>query len=240
MIESPMAEPRAAEPRAAEPAREPAMAVNPAAVPPAATVSAAPPAHRQTIHEALKGDDPLACAARVLAWLETANAATFRQLGEDPQKFPTPHFSGFGRQFQDAFCAALAERWLTLDPDGAMAAMPRVDKAAHFPYGPGGLLYSLASLQPEMVLEKVKTLSRTGFLESHTNEALKTLAARDVNAAQRFAEKWREPPLDQWARNAIIAGVATTDPLKALALAGDSKEPFIFTPSSTPRRRAGR
>ncbi len=219
MIESPMVESRAA---------VPAIEVNPPAVPPATTVSAAPPAQRQTIHEALKGGDPLACAARVLAWLETADAEAFRKLAENPEKFPKPHFSGFGRPFQDAFCAALADRWLALDPDGALAAMQRVDKDAHFPFGPGGLLYSLASLQPELVLEKVAESGRKNFLESHTNEALKTLAARDLKAAQRFAEKWREPPLDQQARKAIIDGVATTDPLRALALAGDSKDPFIF------------
>ncbi len=223
MIESPRVAPPAAE-RASETTVVP----NRETVPPVAAVSAPPPTDHPTIHDALKGDDPLACAARVMAWLETTDAETFRQLAEDPKKFPTPHFSGFGRQFQDAFCAALAERWLVVDPNGAMAAMQRVDAGAHFSWGPGGLLYSLASLRPELVLEKATTLSRGNFLESHTSEALTALAARDLKAAQRFAEKWQEPPLDQWARKAIIDGVATTDPLRALALAGDSKDQFNF------------
>jgi hypothetical protein len=197
------------------------------ATPQPGSASPQPPANRPTLREALKGDDPLASAARVLAWLENTDAATFRKFAEDPKSFPTPYFSAFGREFQDAYCAAIAERWLALDPDGGFAAMQRVDEGDHFSYGPGGLIYSLARLRPELVLEKMPAKNRYN-LQNCTYEALKTLAARDVKAAQRFAEQWKELALNAQARNAIIAGLAESDPLAAVALAGETKEPSVF------------
>jgi hypothetical protein len=183
------------------------------------SVSPQPSTYHPTLRDALKGDDPLASAARVIAWLETADAATFRKFAEDPKNFPAPSFSAFGREFQDAYCAAIAERWLALDPDGALPAMERVDEAGHFSYGPGGLLYSLARLRPELVLEKLPAKNRGIY------EALKALAARDAKAAQRFVEQWKGPA--PYAQNAIIAGLAESDPLAAVALAGEVKEASV-------------
>ena len=110
----------------------------------------------------------------------------------------------------------------------ALAAMQRVDKEAQFGYRPGGLLYSLALQRPELVLEKLSEPGGNKWLESYTTEALKTLAARDLKTAQRFADNWPEPPFREQARNAIVTGLAESDPLAALALAGDSKDRFVL------------
>jgi hypothetical protein len=53
------------------------------------------PSSRTLLDAALGGNDPLASAARTLAWLETATIADFQSLANDLPNFPVPMFSGF-------------------------------------------------------------------------------------------------------------------------------------------------
>lgn len=179
---------------------------------------------RQPIRDALAGDDPLASAARVIAWLETTTAETFRELGEEPQRFPRPRFSGFDKEFRAAYFGAIAERWMALDPEGALPAMRRVQEELTKQYMPGELLNAAAKVRPELVLEKLPLENQGGSLQRHTRAALQSLAARDLKAARQFAERWTDENVRKDAASCIAQGVAENDPLGAAALAVQTKD----------------
>ena len=173
---------------------------------------------RESIGDALAGDDPLASAARVVAWLDTTTAETFRELANTPEKFPWPTFSGFDSEFRAAYFKAIAERWLALDPGGALPAMQRVQAELDRQNAQGQILEAAAAMQPELVLEKLPLENKHGWLEPHARAALGSLAARDLPAARLFAERWTDSQLRGDAINAITMGVAEKDPLAAVRL----------------------
>jgi hypothetical protein len=193
---------------------------------------------RQSVREALAGDDPFLCAERMLAWLETTDAATFRTLAEHPDKFPYPTFSGFEGKFRSAFFEAIAERWLSFDADGALAAMVRID-AELDKHTNNGLVEAAAKSRPELILAKLPLENKGGYLEPHTRVALAALARKDAKAARRFAERWTNANLLKDACWAIARGIAENDPLSTVQLAKEKNDKQIYNVALQAAARTG-
>ena len=83
---------------------------------------------------------------------------------------------------------------------------------------------------------------KAGSLETFAREALSTLAARDLKAAQLFAERCTDKNARTQAGSAIIAGVAQSDPVKAavLALAGKDETELFRDPAGGGENGIGR
>lgn len=194
---------------------------------------------RQPIRDALAGDDPFASAARLLAWLQTTTVETFRKLAEEPEKFPSPYFSGFDQEFRSAYFEAIAERWMALDPDNALVAMQRIDQALEKQDYSGDFLRAAAKLRPELILEKLPLENKGGYLEAYTHAALGSLAARDMKAARLVAEHCTDASLRKDAYTAISMGVARNDPLAAVALASEMKQKDLCTVALRGAERIG-
>ena len=178
---------------------------------------------RTAFAAALEGDDPTVRAHRLLAWLETVDAATFRQLGAEPEKFPWARLKDFDEGFQIACFHSIAERWLALDPEGAWAGMDRVQDSLNMWRTREGLLSAAGRIQPEAALAKMPFQSKRGdHLANHTYAALSTLALRDLQAARLFAGKLEDSRLRVEAWTAIGEGLAERDPMAALALAEET------------------
>jgi hypothetical protein len=193
----------------------------------------------QAIRDALAGDDPFASAKRVLAWLEAADAETFRKLTEKPEGFPTVSFPVFHSAFRTAFENAFAARWLELDPEGAVFAMERLSAAAKSLSDAPRLLDGLARVRPELVLEKLSMKSKNGYLSSHARMAFHMLAARNLKAAQRLADSVTDPSLRANVARAIASGVAEHDPLAAVALAQGESEQDVLRQAVAAAERIG-
>jgi hypothetical protein len=187
-----------------------------------------PKSVRQPIRDAFAGDDPMASAARIVAWLASATPETFRKLAENPERFPLPRFSGFDVEFRNAYLDAMAARWFELDPEGALPAMVTVEKAQEKGLYNEKLLDAAARLRPELVLKKLPLESKSGYMERYTRAALTSLAVRDAKAALLFTERWKDKGMATSARQAIIAGLAQSDPVKAAALAAEGNDPNAF------------
>ena len=196
---------RAAEPAAAESTPSPSLA------------KAAHP----TLLDALEGDDPLASAARVLAWLDAATVADLRAVAAEPRKFLNPWFTGFYAEFSAAYFTAIVERWFALDPDGALPALQQMhaEQAKKEPFALTSLLEAVARVRPELALEKLPVEFKNERLDSVTHSAWRALGERDANAARRFLDRYTDPKMRRAAEVAITEGVAAHDPLGAMALA---------------------
>ncbi len=134
---------------------------------PAAATGALP-----SLDAAIDGDDPLASAARVLAWLDAATVADLRAMAAEPRRFLNPSFTGFSAEFGAAYFTAIVERWFALDPDGALPAMQQMhaEQAKKDPYASTSLL-AAARLRPELALEKLPVEFKDGRLDYVTASA---------------------------------------------------------------------
>ncbi|HZJ17599.1 MAG TPA: hypothetical protein VFD27_21275, partial [Chthoniobacteraceae bacterium] len=174
---------------------------------------------QQRIEEALAGDDPLASAERVLAWIETATAEDLRALAAEPKKFLQPYFSGFDNEFRATYLEAIAARWFTLDPEGALLAIHHSSA--------GELLQAVARIRPELALEKL-SLETNNNLDPVARTALQTLGSRDAKAARQFLDRFINANTRKAAEIAIAQGVAESDPLAAVALARQMNEDTVY------------
>ncbi|MGV3533395.1 MAG: hypothetical protein ACO1QR_13595 [Chthoniobacteraceae bacterium] len=178
------------------------------------------------LREALSGNDPLASAAAALRWIENASREDLAKLAEDPEKrFLFPTFPGFKHEFRDAFFAALLDRWLQVDPEGARDGIIRVQG------GGNDLFVSLARTRPLWVLEQLPfpQKEKDGSIESHVLDAVQYLAAKDPAAARAFLPKFADANLQRSAGLAIAHGVATADPVEGVILARRLNAEAIYT-----------
>ncbi|MHA3771708.1 hypothetical protein ACXR0O_09250 [Verrucomicrobiota bacterium sgz303538] len=192
---------------------------------------------RKSLHDALEGDDPIQGATRVLAWLRTATVESFRQLAAKPEDFPTPYFTGFDKQFRAGYFSAIAKRWLKIDPENALGAMQRIDDALRKKDQESGFLSAVATLQPELVLKKLPLKER--YFTRHARVALETLAARNRDAARRFAEQLTDETLRKEVDRFIATGVAKSDPLAAVNIALNSKDESLYREALEAAERIG-
>jgi hypothetical protein len=109
----------------------------------------------------------LASAALVQAWIETATGEDLRAVAAEPKKFLRPHVSGFGQRVSRAYLEAIAARWLTLDPEGALPAIAASSE----------LRQAAARIRPEAGFGKTSLETNNGNLDSVARTALQTLGA---------------------------------------------------------------
>jgi hypothetical protein len=179
---------------------------------------------RERLDKMLEGDDPLASAARLRAWLDEATLEDFRALGKDMDSLPIPNFAGFHHSFREAFGTAMMKRWLELDANGALAAANDMNERKN----EYSLLSAIARLRPELILEKLPILSRDGTLAGYASAAFVSLGTRNATAARRFLEGIEKPEQRQQAAVAIASGVAQSDPVAAVALARELNDAGLY------------
>ncbi|RYD76082.1 MAG: hypothetical protein EOP84_17365, partial [Verrucomicrobiaceae bacterium] len=196
---------------------------------------------RERLAKALEGDDPLAQAARLAAWLDAATIEDFRQIAEAPEKFPWPPYPGWNIDFRFALYEAVAARWLDLDPEEGIEGIQKLQKAA--PYmnysGPDEILNAAARIRPEVILKGLPHIGERGYLEYHTRTALQSLASRDPQAARQFLGRFTTPETRRQAEVQIATGIVTNDPLAAISLEKQLGEPSLYFTALQAAERIG-
>lgn len=232
------------------PEAKPSPAPTPAAV---AQVSAAAPQPaqepsgktqkvRERFTSNLKSRDPFGSAQRLLREIDVMTAEDFQKLLQE-KDWPSPGTYGFDKELADAFGDALVERWLAVDPDGAVPAMFALSKSMkHGSYqmaGADDMLKALARVRPELFLAESFKDSPTRSLDLIMHAAFQSMAARDVAAARRWMQRLSSPELRNQAELAIGSGVAQSDPVAAVGLARTSGNDSLFKSALTAAAKIG-
>lgn len=186
---------------------------------------------RERFTSNLKRRDPFGSAERLLREIDAMTADDFRKLVQE-KDWPSPGTYGFDQEFADAFGDALVERWLAVDPDGAVQGMFALSKSMKFGSsqfaGADDMLEALARVRPELFLAESFKDSPTRSLDVIMHAAFQSMATRDVAAARRLSDSLPRPEQRKTAELAIAVGVAQSDPVAAVALARGSADVSIF------------
>jgi hypothetical protein len=192
---------------------------------------------RKRLADAMQGDDTAVAAERLLAWIQGATIEDFRQLVAEGGKFPVPVFTGFNERFRSAYFDALAERWFTVDPNGALHAMQSVrdqlrksdEKYSIRVWEADGLLKAAARVRPVEVLKDWPLEKESGGLNTVVQGGLESLAAQDPAAARKLLERIGNPESLKLAEEFIARGIARSDPVAAVAIGKRLKDPGVFS-----------
>nr|MDQ3624626.1 hypothetical protein [Verrucomicrobiota bacterium] len=157
---SPVATKRDPAPDSAVVAAPPAPELGVTATPPPASPGPGadkPPGER--LSAVLHGKNPLESAARALVVIDALTADDFRQMAASSHNLPGVH--GFDQEFSDAFRDALVERWLVVDPSGALAAIRHVEGELKKPLqaSSGEWFAALARVRPELLLDALPPMA---------------------------------------------------------------------------------
>ncbi len=203
----------------------------------AASTASAP----KDLAEAMADSDPLTVAPRVMAWLDQATREDFQEALKTPSILLPKDFYRFDPQFRQTVCDAIVERWLVLDPEGALTDMVGFREKA----GSDGrgvsveLLRAAARAEPERMLAEVPLLGADGGPDVFVASAVESLATRDVNKARAILGQFESREIVDTLRRAIFAGAAQTDPLQALALAREWDLKYAIDPVLKAARKIG-
>ncbi len=188
---------------------------------------------------------PLESAARALAVIDAMTAEDFQHLGDHPGSVPTPSTHGFDQEYNRAFMDAFVERWLVVDPAGAVAGIRELEKKMVMPgsqwAGAGEFLSALARTHSEMVLGSLPEKAVWDPFDHSLFTAFAELAKREPAAARSYLERFADPQQRKSAEIAIAQGVAENDPVAAVALARtlDSQAVFDAALAAAKGRGAG-
>lgn len=195
----------------------------------------------------LSGNDTLAVAQRMIDWINHSTPEDFAELAKSPSKFPMPILYDFDQEFRSAYFDALAERWLTLDPEGGLNAMKalsdRLAKGDRFDTRTSeadGILKAAARIHPEAVLKNlIGELGKEKRRGVVINEAFTALGARDPKAARGFLDALENPAARPIAEASIAKGIALSDPLTAVAIGKQLKDDNVHYAAVAAAQRIG-
>jgi hypothetical protein len=189
-----------------------------------------------------KTRDPFGSARVLLPEIEAMAAEDFRQLEQDKQ-WPSAESYGFDQEFAHAFADALVERWLTVDPAGAVAGMFRLSKSMHhgtyMMAGADDMVEALARVRPELFLEETLKEGSARSFDRYAEAAFQSLATRDIAAARRWLDRLTDPDKRSKAEMGIGLGVAESDPVAAMALARETRNEVVFRAALTAAAKLG-
>jgi hypothetical protein len=177
---------------------------------------------KEQLKAVLDGSDAFAATTRTAQWISSLSAEDFRQLAKDPKNFWRPYFEdGFSAEFSDAYFAALAGRWMEVDPE-AIPEMKRITDSLQKEneFGSDGLMMAAARTQPEKLLAKLGLDEKSGGFPPYIWEAIGALGRTDFRRGKILLDGMNlsNAELRKTAETRMLFGLAEVDPLGAIAL----------------------
>ena len=187
---------------------------------------------------------PLESAARALAAIDAMTADDFQHIGDHPGSVPVLMAYGFDPEFSGAFMDALVERWLLVDPAGAVAGIREFEKktagnTASEWTDEGQFFSAFARTHPEMLLDALPEKAVWDPFDRSLSAAFNVLAKRDPAAARGYLGHFTDPEQRKSAEVAIAQGVAENDPVAAVALARALDSRAVFDSAIAAAKRRG-
>ncbi len=179
------------------------------------------------------GRDMSRSARHLLAALAEMTAVDFRLIQSGKERMPEPMAYGMDGAFGAAFAKSYAERWLTVDEAGAMAALRELVQKSQGVrrFSSGILLAALVELRPAQAVAELLKLEPdddSGPVSGAVQLAFSQLGKSNPADARLLLDQCRAPALRKLAEAGIAMGVAVNDPVSGAALAQQSKLSQVF------------
>ena len=179
------------------------------------------------IKQTLSGDDPIASARRAITLIESLTLDDLRASSTSSELLRAQYFNAFQHDSLEGYFDAVAERWLTLDPN-ALGDMKRAceDIKKKDPASDGDhLLQAAARVNPEAVLTQFSPLEKSSKMRHLAWIALRKLGSNDLRRARAVLAGMNveNDALRSQADGEILEGLAEVDPILAAQLARNSK-----------------
>jgi hypothetical protein len=207
------------------------------AVPAMAAQSPPQGSARQRLADTLKGDDPFLAAQPLIDWIQASTIEDFREVVAEGDKFPIPVFSGYTEKFRDAYFDLIVHRWYELDPEGALRGIQSIiaaKKKNDNPYSfasweAKGLLSAAARHRPVEVFENWQFDKQAGGLDPVLQAGFESLGASDPATARKYLDRLVDRESRRLGEEMMAKGVARSDPVAAVAIGKQVRNPDIFS-----------
>ena len=207
--------------------------------------SLAAPDARHRLDAALKQDDPLLCAQRMMEWICSSTREEFAEFAKDPAKIPSLPLFAFNEELESAYYDALAKRWFEVDPQRALSSIfslgdqRKGEKGLFAQQQDLKILLGAARAEPMAFIESMPSDMLTDARSFVMREAFVAMGARDPNVARSLLDRLANPEVRRAAEISLIKGIAQSDPLAAVAAGKKMREKTVYQDALAAAERIG-